>query len=321
MSVVTRPRGAAVLLATPPRAVALVMVAGAGISIQAYANGRLGTDVGSPVLAAAINNIVAFIATAVAVIATGALPRARARLRALGRRPPVWQFLGGLEGAALVLVAALAAPQVGVALLTVALVCGSTGGSLPVDAAGLGPAGRRPITFPRVAGVLLAIGATAIAAFGARGHLEPLLLAVALIVGLGMAVQAAANGQLARATGEPFVASLVNVIVGLLALSVVALVTIVVSTPDALPTNPLEYVGGLFGALMVVVTAAAVQTLGVLRLGLATVAGQTAGALLVDLVAPAPGDGVTLATVIGVVLTMAAVAISGRGQAPPRVPA
>ena len=33
------------------------------------------------------------------------------------------------------------------------------------------------------------------------------------------------------------------------------------------------------------------QTLGVLRLGLATVAGQTAGALVIDLVAPAPGRG------------------------------
>ena len=83
---------------------------------------------------------------------------------------------------------------------------------------------------------------------------------------------------------------------------------------DALPGNPLLYVGGLLGGFVVVVSATAVQTLGVLRLGLAMVAGQTAGALVVDLVAPAPGEAVTAATVIGVVLTMAAVAISGRGR-------
>ena len=136
--------------------------------------------------------MVAFVATLAIVLATRALPRARARLRALGR-PPAWYFLGGLGGAALVLVSAAAAPEVGVALLTVALVCGSTGGSLPVDAAGLGPAGRRPITLPRVAGVLLAIAATALSALGARGDPDVLLLALAL--GGGLRDVAAGGGQ------------------------------------------------------------------------------------------------------------------------------
>ena len=83
----------------------------------------------------------------------------------------------------------------------------------------------------------------------------------------------------------------------------------------AAPGNPLLYVGGLCGAFVVVSGAAAVQTLGVLRLGLATVAGQMAGALAIDLIAPAPGEAVTVTTVIGVILTFVAVLISGRGQA------
>jgi bacterial/archaeal transporter family-2 protein len=313
-----RPRGARALLATPPRAVAMTMLAGAAISLQSYVNGRLGGDIGSPTIAAVINNLVATLATLAIVLATGALPRARARLRAVAR-PPVWHFLGGLGGAALVLVSAAAAPEVGVALLTVALVCGSTGGSLPVDAAGIGPAGRRPITAYRVAGVLLAIGATVISALGARGDLQPLLLTLALCAGVLMAVQAAANGQLARETGEPFVASLVNTSVGLAALATVALVALATVSLDVPPANPLLYAGGLLGGFVVVVTATAVQTLGVLRVGLATVAGQTSGALVIDLIAPAPGEAVTAGTVIGVVLTMAAVAISGRrpGADPP----
>jgi transporter family-2 protein len=309
-----RPRGAAALLATPPRAVATTILAGSAISLQAYLNGRLGNDVGSPTIAAAINNLVAFVATLGIVLATRALPRGRARLRALGR-PPLWQFLGGFGGAALVLVSAIAAPEVGVALLTVAIVCGSTGGSLPMDAIGLGPAGRRPVTLPRVAGVLLAVGATAISALGARGHPDLLLLALALLVGVGMALQSAANGQLARATGEPFVASLINTTVGASALGVVGLITLATVSLETFPSNPLQYVGGLLGAFVVVVGATAVQTLGVLRLGLAMVAGQMAGALVVDLVVPAPGQGVTVVTVLGVVLTMVAVAVSGR--APP----
>jgi len=316
MAVETRPRGLALLLASPPRALAVAILAGAAISLQSYLNGRLGKDVGSPVIAAAVNNMVAFVATLAIVLAIGALPRARARLRALGR-PPLWHFLGGFGGAGLVLVSAAAAPQVGVALLTVALVCGSTGGSLPVDAAGLGPAGRRPITLPRVAGVLLAVTATALSALGARGDPDALLLGLALAAGLGMSLQAAANGQLARATGEPWAASLVNVSVGFVALGVVALITLATSSLDDLPGNPLLYAGGLLGGLVVVVGATAVQTLGVLRLGLAMVAGQMAGALVVDLIAPAPGEAVTAATVAGVVLTMVAVAISGRAQPAP----
>jgi transporter family-2 protein len=308
-----RPRGARALVATAPRAVTMTILAGAAISLQSYVNGRLGKDVGSPTVAAAINNLVALAATLGIVLATGALPRAAARLRALGR-PPAWHFLGGLGGAAVVLVAATAAPEIGVALLTVALVCGSTGGSLPVDAAGLGPAGRRPITAYRLAGVVLAIGATVIGAVGARGDLQPVLLTLAFCVGVGMALQAAANGRLASETGEPFVASLVNVVVGFTALAVVAIVALATVSLDTPPGNPLLYVGGLLGGFVVVVSAASVQTLGVLRLGLATVAGQSSGALVIDLIAPAPGEAVTVATVVGVGLTLSAVAISGRAR-------
>ena len=315
MTVETRRRGAAALLATPPRAVAMTILAGSAISLQSYLNGRLGKEIGSATVAASINNLVALVATLAIVLATRAVPRGVARLRALGR-PPAWHFLGGFGGAAIVLVSAAAAPEVGVALLTVALVCGSTGGSLPVDAAGIGPAGKRPITAYRAAGVLLAVGATVIGAVGSRGDLQVLLLSLALIAGIGMALQSAANGQLARATGEPFMASLVNVTVAFAALGTVALVTLATTSVDALPSNPALYLGGLLGGFVVVVSATVVQTLGVLRLGLATVAGQTAGALVIDLIAPAPGEAVTAATVIGVVLTMAAVAISGRGQRP-----
>jgi len=97
-------------------------------------------------------------------------------------------------------------------------------------------------------------------------------------------------------------------------LGTIALVALATVPLDAPPANPGLYVGGLLGGFVVVVSATAVQTLGVLRLGLATVAGQTTGALLIDLIAPAPGEAVTVGTVIGVILTIAAVAISGRGR-------
>ena len=299
-------------VATPARALVLTVLSGAAISLQAYVNGRLGGQIDSAMTAAAINNLVAVVATLAIAIASGALVRGIARLRAAEKRPPLWHFLGGLVGASLVGVTTVAVPEVGVALVTVAIVCGSTLGALPVDAAGLGPAGRRPITSPRVVGVALAVAATGISAFGSHAAFEPVLLGLALLVGCGVALQAAANGQLAKESGEPFLASTVNTSVGLLVLAVVAAFSIAASAPEALPTNPLLYIGGLCGAFVVVVGAAAVQTLGVLRLGLAVVAGQTLGALAIDLIAPAAGEKVTLATVAGVLLTLAAVWVSGR---------
>ncbi len=292
------------LVATPARALALTVLSGAAISLQAYVNGQLGARIDSAWVAAAINNLVAVVATLTVALGSGALVRGLARLRAAGERPPLWHFVGGVVGASLVCVTTFAAPEVGVALVTVAIVCGSTLGALPVDAAGLGPAGRRPITSPRVAGVMLAVLATAVSALGAHGEFEPVLLGLALAVGGGQALQSAANGQLARESGEPFLASAVNTSVGLAILAVVAAISLLVSAPDALPSNPLLYAGGLCGAFVVVVGAAAVQTLGVLRLGLAVVAGQTLGALAIDLAAPAAGEKVTAATVVGVLLTL-----------------
>src|SRR5215218_7512729 len=233
-TVKSRPRGATFGASRPRVALVATILAGGAISLQSYLNGRLGHELGSPEVSAAINNLVACVATLIVVLATGAVPRALARLRALGR-PPLWHFLGGYGGAALVLVSATAAPEVGVALLTVALVSGSTGGSLPVDAAGLGPAGRRPVTLPRLVGVLLAIGATVIGALGARGDVDVLLLSLAFGTGVLMALQAAANGQLARATGEPWAASLVNVAVG--GFTVLGLVAVVTLATTAL--NPM----------------------------------------------------------------------------------
>jgi transporter family-2 protein len=304
--------GVSALFATPPRALAMTLMAGGAVSLQAFINGRLGKRVGSFELAAAINNTIGLLALAAIVLLSGALPRARARVAEAGSQP-VWFFLGGLCGAMLVTVMAAGAPEVGVALLTVALVCGTTAGSLFVDAAGIGPAGHQPITAPRVAGVVLAIGATVVSALGAAADFRPLILALALITGIFSAVQQAANGRLAQITGEPFVAAVVNFAVGLFALAVIAVGSVLIDPPHGSFPPAQLFAGGLCGAFIVAVLAAAVQTVGVLRAGLALVAGQTLGALLIDLVAPVQGRQVTAATVIGTLVMLIAVLVSGRG--------
>jgi transporter family-2 protein len=79
----------------------------------------------------------------------------------------------GANGALFIVVSATAAPEVGVALLTVALVCGQMTGGVLVDRFGLTPAGRRPLTAARVAAVALTVAAVALAAAGTRGDPRP----------------------------------------------------------------------------------------------------------------------------------------------------
>jgi transporter family-2 protein len=305
-----RPRALAAATLTPARALTLTGVAGAGIALQAYLNGKLSGDLGSFEVAAAVNNLVGLVALLALALAAGSLAESGHRIRAGAELRP-WYFVGGALGAVLIAVTAAAAPVVGVALLTVALVCGQTTGSLTVDAAGFGPAGRHALSAMRLLGVALAIAAVAISAFGSSGDPDALLLTLAVLAGLLGGVQQAVNGRLAVAVGEPTIAALVNFAVGFLCLSTLAAV---VSWDEGihLAGPAVHWAGGLLGAFFVLVSAAAVRTLGVLRLMLVVVAGQTLGALAIDLVAPAPGQTVNAATLAGVVLTLVAVAVSRR---------
>lgn len=302
----------AVATATPARALTLIALAGVGISLQSYLNGRLSGQLGSLELASAVNNAVGWVALLTLGLASGSVRRALARLRE-GERPRPWMFVGGFCGAFLIAVSTAAAPKVGVALLTVALVCGQTGGSLPVDAAGISPAGRHGVTVPRLLGVGLAIAAVVISALGSGGDLRVGLLVLAVAAGLGVALQQAANGRLAQLTGEPGAAALANFTIGFVCLGTLALV-VTWGDPIHWGGNFFTYLGGFLGAFFVLSAAAAVRTLGVLRLMLVSVAGQTAGALVIDLIAPVPGEEVGAATVIGLLLTVIAVFVSGRAR-------
>jgi transporter family-2 protein len=68
--------------------------------------------------------------------------------------------------------------------------------------------------------------------------------------------------------------------------------------------------------VFVAVAAVVVRRLGVLRLGLAVIAGQLLGGLLLDLSAPVSDAGVDALTVAGVALTFVAVFLSGRPARP-----
>lgn len=297
--------------ALPERvAIPLAFLAGVGVALQAYVNGRLSGEVGSTLFASLLSFAVGLLALLLIALPRRSVTKARQQLRAAGFRP--WYFIGGFGGAYLVSSSAAAAPTIGVALATVAIVAGQTSGSLAVDAAGLGPSGRQPVTGRRVAGVLLAIVAVVLSAVfgGGSGELHLGLLLLVGGAGVGVSVQQASNGRLQQASDSAVFAALVNFAIG----TVVLAVLVLLAHPSGLTLSapPWLYLGGLLGTNFVLTAAATVRVLGVLRLSLVAIAGQSAGALLLDGLDPAPGRSLSAATVVGVLLTIAAIGVSRR---------
>jgi transporter family-2 protein len=293
-------------------ALAAAVFCGALVALQARVNGELATHLHDSLLAAVVSFGSGLVVIAVIVVARRSARQAWRRLRDV----PWWSRLGGIGGATLVAAGAYAAPRIGVALLTVAIVAGQTTGGLFVDRAGLGPGGRHAITAPRLGGALLCVVAVVLSVAGkGRGDAHVLLLLVVVVAGLLISVQQALNGRVRAQTGDAGVTTLLNFLVGSAAL--VLAYAVFSSHPAAHWPGPDEwwlYVGGSLGVIFIAVAAVTVRLLGVLRLGLATVAGQLVGAIVLDLVAPAQGQGVAPATVVGALLTFVAVGISGRAS-------
>lgn len=294
-------------------ALLVAALSGALVAVQTRVNAALAVDLGDALLAAVISFATGLVAVAAVVLAR---PAARAALPRL-RQVPWWSCLGGFGGATLVVVAAFTAPRLGVALLSVGIVAGQTGGGLLVDRLGVGPGGVHHLTAPRVVGAFICLVAVVVSVLGrGAGDASPLLLLLAVLAGLLISFQQALNGRVRRTTGDAAVATLVNFVVGLAALvAAYALVGLsqgwtVQGWPDA--AHWFLYTGGPLGATFVAVAAVVVRTLGVLRLGLAVIAGQLLGAVVLDLTLPAAAHGVAVATLVGVALTFVAVAITGR---------
>jgi len=295
-------------------ALAAAVLSGAAVALQQQVNGQLKEVLGNALLAAVVSFGTGLVCVAAVVLAR---PAARATWPAV-RTVPLWQRLGGLGGASLVAVGAAAAPKLGVALLTVGLVAGTTTGGLVVDRVGLGPGGRHALTAPRVGGALLCLLAVAISVQGGGVRAAaPLLLVLVVAAGAATSLQQALNGRVRATTRDASVATLVNFLVGTTALVLALALSAALSGLHPLawpgPGHWYLYLGGPLGATFVAIAAVVVRVLGVLRLGLAVTAGQLVGAVLLDRAFPAPGTSLAAATVIGAALTLVAVAVSGRG--------
>jgi transporter family-2 protein len=308
------------------RLVALLAAVGVGVvvAVQARVNGDLAVALGGGMSggtqAALVSFLVGFLAVTVIVLSGPVMRQAVRDLPATLRSGELtwWQCLGGLGGAFLILTQAASVPVLGVAVFTVAVVGGQTATGLGVDRVGLGPGGRQEVTARRLVASLVTVGSVLLAVSGrldTAGFSLPLVL-MCFLAGGAVSVQSALNGQVGRASGSALAASWLSFATGTVALALALVATVAGGHPlRPLPSEWWMYVGGLMGALFVTVVAAVVGTIGVLLVTLATVAGQLVGAVLLDAFFPVGGATIGATTLLGTVLTLAALAY---GSAPRR---
>ncbi|MGV9368866.1 MULTISPECIES: DMT family transporter [Micromonospora] len=290
------------------------------VAVQSRINGELGVRLADGIAAAVVSFGVGLLILLVLVPATPGGRRGLSALRGALRtgtlRP--WQCLGGVCGAFLVATQGLTIGALGVAVFTVAVVAGQSGSSLLVDRAGIGPAGRQPVTPNRLIGAVLTVLAVLLAVGDRLGDPQALALALLpLAAGVGIAWQQAVNGRVRAASGSAMTATLVNFTVGTAALLVTFAVDLAVRgrPAGAFPDEPWLYLGGPLGIVFIALAAALVRFTGVLLLGLATIAGQIVGAVLLDLLLPTAASHPGLDTLLGAALTMVAVLVAAFGPA------
>jgi transporter family-2 protein len=142
-----------------------------------------------------------------------------------------------------------------------------------------------------------------------------LALLTVVAAGVASSFQQAVNAQISVATNDPLVASFVNFVTGLLALALALAIEHGVAhhawiMPPAPWREPVLWLGGPVGLLFIITAAYFVAPLGVLLFSLLNIAGQLVGALILDLLVPTPGTIVDANLVVGMFMTLAAVAVA-----------
>ncbi|MCW3838756.1 DMT family transporter [Micromonospora yasonensis] len=295
--------------------VGLATASGVAVAVQSRINGELGVRLADGIAAAVVSFGLGLVILLVLVPATPGGRRGLVALRTALRdgslRP--WQCLGGVCGAFLVATQGLTIGTLGVAVFTVAVVAGQSGSSLLVDRAGIGPTGRQPVTPNRLVGAALTVLAVVLAVGDRLG--DPAALALALLplgAGVGIAWQQAVNGRVRAAADSAMTATVVNFTVGTAALLLTLVVEVAVRGRPAgsLPNEFWLYLGGPIGIVFIALAAAIVRFTGVLLLGLATIAGQIVGAVLLDLLLPTSASHPGPTTLLGAALTLVAVLVA-----------
>ena len=304
--------------------IVITFIASIIITAQSSINSELNTYTENPLITALINFTTGLIVLSVMMIFSSPIRQGFISIPRLVRegRLKRWQLFGGLSGAFFVASQSSLVQVIGVAIFTVAAVAGQTSAALLVDKAGIGPAGKQPVTLMRIGAAILGIVGVLVSVLGqdSTGQFAFGAVLISFAAGALVSTQPALNGQIANHTGQPAAATMVNFIVGFITLVVVYAVAHQVNpqsfnVPPMPWENPVIWLGGPFGVLFVLTASFMAKTLGVFLFTLTSVVGQLSGAILMDVLFPTASTNMTWQLLLGISITGAAVVLaSGKKQ-------
>ena len=304
--------------------IVITFIASIIITAQSSINSELNTYTENPLITALINFTTGLIVLSVMMIFSSPIRQGFISIPRLVRegRLKRWQLFGGLSGAFFVASQSSLVQVIGVAIFTVAAVAGQTSAALLVDKAGIGPAGKQPVTLMRIGAAILGIVGVLVSVLGqdSTGQFAFGAVLISFAAGALVSTQPALNGQIANHTGQPAAATMVNFIVGFITLVVVYAVAHQVNpqsfnVPPMPWENPVIWLGGPFGVLFVLTASFMAKTLGVFLFTLTSVVGQLSGAILMDVLFPTASTNITWQLLLGISITGAAVVLaSGKKQ-------
>ena len=299
----------------------LAALSGVMISLQARANGELSHRLGNGVEAALVSFTTGLIIISVIALFNPSIKRGIQNLKEAIelKKIPRWTLFAGMLGSISVGFQTSVVPIVGVAIFSVASIAGQVFSSLFVDRRGLTGGGKKKITVSRVAAALV----TALAVYVSvsdridANKFSHLAVTGAAIAGAIIGFQRALNGRINENSKMSFTTSLLNFFMGTTFLAFILLLLVLVGAVELmpLPAGPWWiYTGGLLGVIYIASTSLIVQHLGVLTFTLFNTIGILTGSLIIDYYFPSEGVQVSINLVIGIVLTMCGVVVSGAGN-------
>lgn len=132
---------------------ALPLLAGAVMPLQAGINGQLAKNLSSVMAASLVSFVVGMLALLAVVLVQREVP-SLAAIRSLNW----WQLSGGLMGAFFIATAAFAGPRIGALLFMSLVLAGQLGMALLLDHQGWAGFREAPISIGKIAGLTLIIG-------------------------------------------------------------------------------------------------------------------------------------------------------------------
>ena len=293
----------------------LAVVVGALTAVQSRLNGQLSKDIHNGLAAAIISFGSGWI---VLFILCFGIKVERQGLRNIWKavnsgRLKRWEVIGGMGGGFFVATQSITVPKLGVAIFTIATVGGQTVASLLVDKLGIGPAGKKQVTIPRIFAAVMTLFAVTIAVFPDLSHatFSAIAVAMTLVVGVVISFQQALNGRVNVVATRPLATAFLNFLMGTFVLAIALAINLGNGgSIGHLPTTAWLYLGGPIGVIFIATSAYVVKHMGILNFVLTSVTGQLIGALALDWLAPAAHTKVSSYLVTGVIMTLGSILIS-----------